>query len=302
VTRRWVREKYDEWGPGHPLWEARVLGQFPTQAEDALISLAWLEAASRRPAEDTGGPLAAGVDVAGPGEDETVLVVREGPHILALRAWAQADARGAVAAALTPYRTRLEAVNVDAVGIGYYAARHIEDLGYPVRLVNVGEAAGDAERYRNLKAEFYWGLRQRFQEGQVAGLTDERAIGQLAGIRYAHNARGQIEIERKEEARKRGVKSPDRAEALMLAFADATRAQLLFPEPGDAIEKPPHPLDEQLRVGLASLGIDMQASLRRVTCRDCANFQRTQPTKCTLRDLLVQAHDIACDWFIADLS
>src|SRR5437016_7154234 len=45
VTRRWVREKFSEWGPGHPLWEARVLGQFPTQAEDALISLAWLEAA-----------------------------------------------------------------------------------------------------------------------------------------------------------------------------------------------------------------------------------------------------------------
>ncbi len=47
VTRRWVREKYAEWGPGHPLWEARVLGQFPTQAEDALISLAWLEEAAQ---------------------------------------------------------------------------------------------------------------------------------------------------------------------------------------------------------------------------------------------------------------
>jgi phage terminase large subunit len=47
VTRRWVREKYTEWGPDHPLWEARVLGQFPTQAEDALISLAWLEDAGR---------------------------------------------------------------------------------------------------------------------------------------------------------------------------------------------------------------------------------------------------------------
>ena len=54
VTRRWVREKYAEWGPGHPLWEARVLGQFPTQAEDALISLAWLEEAARRPAVDRG--------------------------------------------------------------------------------------------------------------------------------------------------------------------------------------------------------------------------------------------------------
>jgi hypothetical protein len=86
VTRRWVREKYHEWGPGHPLWEARVLGQFPTQAEDALISLAWLEAAARRPIADTGGPVVAGLDVAGPGEDETVLAVTQGPNILALHA------------------------------------------------------------------------------------------------------------------------------------------------------------------------------------------------------------------------
>jgi hypothetical protein len=298
VTRRWVREKYREWGPGHPLWEARVLGQFPTQAEDALISLAWLEMASQRPTENVGGPLVAGLDVAGPGEDETVLVVREGPSILALRAWAQADSRGAVAAALAPYRARLEAVNVDAVGIGYYAAKHLEDLGYPVRLVNVGEAAGDPERYRNQKAEFYWGLRQRFQEGAVAGLTDERTIGQLAGIRYAHNARGQIEIERKDDARKRGVKSPDRAEAVMLAFADATRVELLFAQPG-AAEGSLHPFDQQLREGLAGLGIDLQGARQRSTCGACANFCRTPPTKCTWRDLWVQAGDIACDWFIS---
>jgi phage terminase large subunit len=38
-------------------------------------------------------------------------------------------------------------------------------------------------------------------------------------VRYRHNARGQVEIESKEAARKRGVKSPDRAEAVMLAFA-----------------------------------------------------------------------------------
>src|SRR5262249_12856341 len=39
TTRRWVREKYHEWGPGHPLWDARVLGNFPAQSEDALVSL-----------------------------------------------------------------------------------------------------------------------------------------------------------------------------------------------------------------------------------------------------------------------
>jgi hypothetical protein len=82
VTRRWVREKYFEWGPAHALWQARVLGEFPIQGDDALISLVWLERASARDPVDGGGPVHAGLDVAGPGEDETVLVVREGSSIL----------------------------------------------------------------------------------------------------------------------------------------------------------------------------------------------------------------------------
>jgi hypothetical protein len=246
VTRRWVREKHTEWGAGHPLWEARVLGQFPTQAEDALISLAWLEEAARRPAADNGGRLAAGLDVAGPGEDETVLVITEADGIVCQHAWADQDPRGAVVAALAPYRQRLDVVNVDAAGIGYYLAKHLQDLGYPVRPVNVGERASDRERYMNLKAELYWGLRQRFQAGEVAGLTDEPTIGQLAGIRYRHTARGQVEIERKEDARKRGVKSPDRAEAVMLAFARPAVGQLLF-------------ADEVREVGVAN-GADHPAS------------------------------------------
>ncbi len=37
TTRRWVREKWDEWGrSGNPLWAARVAGEFPAQAVDAL--------------------------------------------------------------------------------------------------------------------------------------------------------------------------------------------------------------------------------------------------------------------------
>jgi hypothetical protein len=111
-------------------------------------------------------------------------------------------------------------VNVDSVGIGYYMVQHLKDQDLPVRGVNVGERSNRSEKYSNLKAELYWGLRQRALEGDLAGLADERTIAQLAGIRYSHNSRGQIVIESKEDARKRGVKSPDRAEAVMLAFAE----------------------------------------------------------------------------------
>jgi hypothetical protein len=219
VTRRWVREKWSEWGEEHPLWQARVMGEFPAQGDNALISLAWLEAAARRPGRDGGGQVHAGLDVAGPGEDETVLVVREGSSVLSLQSWAKADPRGEVVAALASWKSRLETVNVDAAGIGYYLGRHLEDLDLPVRLVNVGKSSSDGEKYANTKAEFYWGLRMRFQAGDVAGLDDEKAISQLASILYEHDARGRVAIESKEDARKRGVKSPDRAEAVMLAFA-----------------------------------------------------------------------------------
>ncbi len=223
VTRRWVYEKFWEWGERSPLWQARVRGRFPEQAEDALISLAWLEAA-RQPADGNHETrLYGGVDVAGPGEDETCAVIRdESGAIVALKAWQTADPRGDVAAFLAEFRARLQVVNVDSVGIGYNFGLHLRDQGLPIEFVNVGETSRDSAKFANAKAEFFWGLRMRFEAGDIRGLADEIAISQLAGIRYRHNPRGQIQIESKEEARKRGVKSPDRAEAVMLAFADRT--------------------------------------------------------------------------------
>jgi phage terminase large subunit len=225
TTRRWVKEKYYEWGPGHPLWDSKVLGNFPAQAEDALLSLAWLEQAKNRELPVDEGVLDGGLDVAGPGEDETVLAIRCGPKLIQLQSWTQPDPRGKVLAALEPFKGRIRRLNVDSTGIGYGMARHIADFKYNVRDVNVGVAARQPEKYANLKAELYWGLRLRFQSGDMSGCFSEKAIGQLAGIRYEHNARGQVVIESKENMRKRGVKSPDLAEAVMLAFAEISRAE-----------------------------------------------------------------------------
>jgi phage terminase large subunit len=243
VTRRWVREKYYEWGERSPMWQARVRARFPHQSQSSLFALACLERArgpggeqqsqdgvaekKSRIAEggagnpqDTTSPLYAGVDVAGPGEDETVVAIRaEDGTIVEMRAFSSADARGEVAGVLRPYKARLAEVNVDAVGIGYNFALHLQDLGYPVNFVNVGMPARDSEKFANLKAELYWGLKMRLEADGVRGLVDEVAIAQLASLSYKHNPRGQIAIESKEQARRRGMRSPDRAEALMLAYA-----------------------------------------------------------------------------------
>jgi len=230
TTRRWVREKYYEWGPGHPLWESRVLGNFPAQSDDSLLSLEWLERATLREiqlvsADGDNEDIYGGLDVAGPGEDETVLVLRRGSRLTRIDAWTDSDPREKILNVLRDYKNRIQCLNVDTAGIGHYMARHLEDHGYPVVDVNVGGAAQDTDKFANLKAELYWILRRRFETGDISGPMDERTIGQLAGIRYKHNSRGQVVIESKDDARKRGVKSPDRAEAVMLAFAEVQYAE-----------------------------------------------------------------------------
>lgn len=142
--------------------------------------------------------------------------------MLSLDAWPDPDPRGKVVARLNEVKDELDAVNVDVIGIGEGIYRHLLDMGFPAIDINVGKAANDPEKYFNRKAELYWGLRERLQSGDMSGLLDEKAIGQLAGIRYGHSARGLIQIESKDDARKRGVKSPDRAESVMLAFVTDT--------------------------------------------------------------------------------
>lgn len=116
VTRGWVREKWEEWGQhGSPLWDARVLGQFPVQTNEALHALAWLEAAKHRTpsANSETERCEAGIDVAGPGEAETVVAIRQGPNLLALEAWPDADPIEAVVTFLAPWQQRLRIVRVD---------------------------------------------------------------------------------------------------------------------------------------------------------------------------------------------
>jgi len=223
TTRRWVREMHGYWGESHPMWQARVLGQFPAQSEDALISLSWIEAAKARTVNHAGHPiLCAGVDVAGPGKDETALVVRWGDEIVLEKAWAQSDPRGLLVNELERFR-QVDGfrVFVDSIGMGHYFAEHLKDVGFAVHPVNVATSPHDGSKFANLKAELYWGLRQRFSGGHVAGAMTDKTVSQLSSIRYSYDSKGRLAIESKDEMARRGVKSPDRAEAMMLAFAES---------------------------------------------------------------------------------
>ncbi len=107
--------------------------------------------------------------------------------------------------------------------MGWYMCQHLADIfgKEVVHPINVGLEPRDKKKFVNAKAEYFWGLRMRIQDGELSGITDERLIGQLTAIRYKHNPKGQIAIEGKDELMKRGIRSPDLAEALMLVHANA---------------------------------------------------------------------------------
>ncbi|HEY8354547.1 MAG TPA: hypothetical protein VIK69_05970, partial [Methylophilaceae bacterium] len=110
---------------------------------------------------------------------------------------------------------------VDVVGIGAGVADRLKELNWPVREMNAGDVAYDKERFVNRRAEWYWALRERFREGDIAIEPDDELAAQLASLRFKYDSRGRIQIESKEDMRKRGLPSPDKADALMLAFAPA---------------------------------------------------------------------------------
>ena len=93
------------------------------------------------------------------------------------------------------------------------------EQGEPAIGLNAGGAARDPTRFQNARAEWYWGLRDRFEQGEIAICPDDELAAQLAGIRYAIDSSGRIGIESKPDMRSRGIASPDIADALTLAFS-----------------------------------------------------------------------------------
>lgn len=238
TRRRAVVEMYHKWGPTNPRFMARVLGEFPTQATDAVFQLAWIEAAGKEADEATveklfapGAFIQIGVDVAGPGADETAAYARIGGLVLGHKAWSKPDPLDDFLMWIGQIQLKFREVPIvilgDTVGIGYHFMRAIARHGFEVHPFIAGARPRDPVMFTNYKAESYWACREWMREGALMGLDDEDTKAQLSDIRYKETTRGQIEIEHKADARKRGSSSPDRAEALIIAFAR--------PQPADEV-------------------------------------------------------------------
>lgn len=226
ISREWAEARKRQWGEESPVYQARVLGEFPTQAEDALISLKWLEAARLRELDPGEDKAIVGLDVAYTGADDSAQFIRQGPVVLSGEWWHGHELMATTGKAKS---TGLH-INVDSIGIGAGVYSRLRELRHPASPVNVAsKKVRDKEHFLNKRAEFYWGLRERFRSGDIdlSRLSQQvynRLSGELTAIKFEYMSTGQIRIEPKPDMKKRLGHSPDLADALMLSFAPTRRS------------------------------------------------------------------------------
>ena len=163
------------------------------------------------------------VDVARFGEDQSVLVAANSDTVLDIKSYRGLDTMELTGRVVEAHRRwKPQRIVVDEIGIGAGVVDRLKELGLPVSGINVGRPARQRKVFANLRAEGYWNLYELFHQGAIAIPDDAELAGQLASLKPGQNSRGQLFIEKKDEARARGLPSPDKADALMMAFLRGT--------------------------------------------------------------------------------
>jgi hypothetical protein len=225
ITPSWVERRRLDWGEDSDAYRVRVLGEFPKQGEDTLIPLAWLELAETGD-EKPCGDRVAGVDVARFGGCENVFALRDGGNLTALHAWTGLDlmqTAGKIAQLVEAHTVAV--VVVDGTGMGQGVVDRLQEMRRAGTMkasvvdFKSGERARNTERFRNRRDEAFWNLRQRYHDQLLHHHARWPAlIGQLTQLRYSFTG-SQITVESKEKMQKRGLKSPDLADAVAMAYS-----------------------------------------------------------------------------------
>jgi len=231
VSKQWCEDRLRECGLDSPMYQSRVLGNFPTEGEDQLISLGWVEQAFINPIAATDDPRIITCDVARFGTDNTVIGFRRGSVYTELESFNGKDLMQTTGRLKNYWDTlNPDYITVDDDGLGGGVTDRLSELGVDVRPFKGGSRANDSEKYFNKRAEAWWTLREAFRSGDIhineVPEADEMKA-QLTALSYDFKSDGRIYIESKKDAKRRGIKSPDRGDSMAMAFTSDWFAQTM---------------------------------------------------------------------------
>jgi len=217
VTPMWVEDRRRDWGEGSPLWQAKVLAEFPDISDEYLITPSMIQTGidTDLPGIEKGRY---GADVSRMGVDRTVVYRNRGGVIRYVDSWGMTDTMkttGKFKLILDQHhRTNRPNMVIDIIGLGSGVFDRLREMGYPATPFNGAERAYRPDKFKNRRAEIYWTFRQNLEDGNIdLDAEDLQLQEQLQNIKWWVDSSGRIQIESKEDMRERGVKSPDRADA-----------------------------------------------------------------------------------------
>ena len=231
VSEEFVDEMRARYGEESNAFRIRVLGEFPMADDDTIIPFHLADSAIKRDIEVTpdAKPIW-GLDVARFGADKTALCKRYGNVVTEISSWQGLDLMQTVGRVMAEYEglspsMRPSEILVDSIGVGGGVVDRLRELGAPVRGINVGEAPAMGNTYMNLRAELWFKTKGWLEDRSCKIPNDDQLLAELTSIRYAFTPSGKMKAESKDDMRKRGLKSPDLADALCLTMAsDAATA------------------------------------------------------------------------------
>lgn len=210
-----------DYGEESDFVRVRVKGEFPRTSSRQFIPGDRIDAArQRRNDTDPEAPRVLGVDVARFGDDQSVILLRQGDRIEGeIQRFQGIDLMqlaGHVAERIA--NDGPDAVFVDGAGVGGGVIDRLRQMNLRVHDINGGEAARRSREFLNRRAEMWSRMRSWLKTGDIP--DDSTLAADLTGPEYGFDAKGRIQLERKEDMKRRGLASPDAGDALSLTFAD----------------------------------------------------------------------------------
>jgi hypothetical protein len=178
---------------------------------------------------DAFGDKKLGVDPARFGDDRTSICFRQGRKVHWIRSYSKKstmEVAGLVRMAIKEVGAKQCAIDVGGLGAGVYD--RLVELVKPDECelvqVNSAESPIDGTKYTNKRAEM-WGEVREWLEKQPADIPNsDELMADLTQIRYSYDSNNALKMEKKEDMKKRGFRSPDMADALGLTFAQPLKA------------------------------------------------------------------------------
>jgi hypothetical protein len=147
--------------------------------------------------------------------------------LLELEAWREKDTNAAVGKFIILFRKyglRANQIWGDGGGVGHAMCDMLDAAGWSINRFDFGAKAHNEALYVSRGAELWDQLAMRVKKGEVVLINDPTLISQLSTRRMLYDARGRIKMQDKEDMRKEGLKSPDRADAVIGAFAHGVQS------------------------------------------------------------------------------